>query len=51
MQASFSDLVGSADFVASATTLQSMERGELARELSGPDAGDRHCPYNSASGT
>jgi hypothetical protein len=35
MQASFNDLVGSADFMASATTLHSMERGELARELSG----------------
>jgi len=35
MQASFNDLVGSADFMASATTLDSMERGELARELSG----------------
>lgn len=35
MQASFTDLVGSADVKASATTLQSMERDELARELSG----------------
>lgn len=35
MQASFIDLVGSADVRASATTLQSMERDELARELSG----------------
>jgi hypothetical protein len=35
IQASFTGLVGSADFMVSATTLQSMERGELAHELSG----------------
>ena len=35
MQASFNDLVGSVDFKASASTFHSVERGELARELSG----------------